>query len=65
MLHAFLAINGGLCSIFVPRERERERERGMEGGSEGGRGRGRERERERDGEVCVVGEREERGIYRR
>jgi len=41
MLHAFLAINGGLCSIFVPRERERERE----------------------GEVCVVREREERGIY--
>jgi hypothetical protein len=39
MLHAFLAINGGLCSIFVPREGEGER--GRERGGE----RGRERER--------------------
>jgi hypothetical protein len=37
MLHAFLAINGGLCSIFVPREGERERGGGREGEREGER----------------------------
>jgi len=35
MLHAFLAINGGLCSIFVPREGERGGGGGREGEREG------------------------------